>query len=152
MLDQRRIASTLQKDFTRYKITNPDAHRCSRIIWSDILAYVKEQKKEWEAAAKKREAERAIDPSVSRMTDEERRQKLELKLDAMLSDPKTTAADIKEFRDYFGLGGKKSDTFVNTIDYKDAFPAYADRIKCVAELIKMRIEEANQGETDESGI
>jgi len=83
---------------------------------------------------------------IDRMTDEERKEALEKKLEALILDPKSTAADVKEIRDYFGLGGKKSDVFINVIDYKDAFPEEVDRIACVAEMIKRRIEEVNQGD------
>jgi hypothetical protein len=111
---------------------------------SDVKKLVKDAVNAYKKTVEIKSKEAECKLPEKRMTDEERKEMLELKLDAMLTDPKTTAADIKEFRDYFGLGGKKSDTFVNTIDYKDAFPADADRIKCVAELIKMRIEEVNQ--------
>ena len=74
-----------------------------------------------------------------RMTDDERKEMLELKLDGMLTDPKTTAADIKEFRDYFGLGSKKSDVYVSIVDYSEVDPKTFD----IAKAVTMQIEGAN---------
>jgi len=88
---------------------------------------------------------KSTDGAREPLTDEERKLKLVLKLDDMLDDPKSTAADIKEFRDYFGLGGKKSDTFIEIIDFKDAYPEESYVIELTAALIQKKIEEANGG-------
>jgi hypothetical protein len=79
------------------------------------------------------------------LDEEERRLRLELKLDSMLDDPKTSAADIKELRDYFGLGGKKADISFSIVDFKDVYPEMAGAIDVAAKAISIAIEEANEG-------
>ena len=132
-MDQASISATLQtyiKD-----LDNPTAFRTAGVLWSQVQKYGKFWEKEGIKSATK--------PSQASLTDEERREKLVLKLDAMLDDPKTSAADIKEFRDYFGLGGKKMEQIINITDYKDAYPEGYDKILLAAKCIDLDIKAAN---------
>ena len=141
-MDQQSIYGTIK---TNSKLGNKEAHLLAGVIWSKVLAYGKFWEKEG-AKAERAKVEAEKQDSSVRLTDEERKEKLEIKLDAMLTDPKTSAADIKEFRDYFGLGGKKSDIIIEPIDYKDVYPEDADVIAVTAELIRKSIEEADEKE------
>jgi len=131
-MKQQDINSILIKEL---EIGNKDAWRVAGLLRSAFLTYVREEKKAEKTSVAK--------TSKAPLTDEARREKLVLKLDAMLDDPKTSAADIKEFRDYFGLGGKKSDVIINITDYKDAYPEGYDKIQIAAKCIELDIKAAN---------
>jgi len=94
----------------------------NKALWAESLALSSEILKLKKEAVK--QAEQVV--SCKKLTNEERVEMLEQKLDAMLSDSKTSAADIKEFRDYFGLGGKKGDIIIEVVDfstyYEETYP------------------------------
>jgi len=133
-MTQRTLWNTLK---VHGKMDNKEAHAVSVIIWTDVKEHLKNEiaiaRKEELA---KFEEQRMIEP---RLSDEERKEALELKLDSILTDPTTSAADIKEFRDYYGLGSKKADVYVTIADYVEIDPDTFD----IAKAVSMQIERAN---------
>ena len=100
---------------------NKDAHRVSRIIWSSVLQYVKEEKKKVKTEVKVDSTASDLQKFLdSPMSDEERSRHVRAAMDSELSKG-ASIQDLERVAKTFGLG-KGEDTEITTVDFSEAFP------------------------------
>ena len=123
-------------------VDNKLLYNVAGIVYAEVAKWNKAEKKAAVAEAVEKVKPKADGKSV--YTDEEASEKFLNHLKQKAAEGDFDAALAGKIMDAFGIKAKDRDIAIEVVDFKDVYPEEADVYGITAEIIKKKIEEANE--------